>query len=60
VLERSLDLSFFMTNVTNNTYVTGVFPIYVQFGFESLTYSAPRMYGFNLRWRFGPGLNSGI
>ena len=60
VFGRSFDASFYMTNVTNNTYVTGAFPIYVQFGFESLVYSAPRMFGFNLRYRFGPGLNSGM
>src|SRR5579883_2509501 len=60
VLGRSIDAAFFMTNVTDNTYVAGVFPIYVQFGYEALTYNAPRMYGFTLRWRFGPGLDSGL
>ncbi len=56
---RPVDLSFFMTNVANKT-----FPIQVQAnygkngaryggGFARYLYSEPRMWGFQLRYRFG-------
>jgi len=56
-----MDLAFFMTNVTNKT-----FPIQVQAnygkngasygaGFARYIYSEPRMFGAQLRYRFGAG-----
>jgi len=53
VFGAPVDAGFFMTNVTDNTYVTGAYPIYVQLGFDALSYSAPRMFGFSLKYRFG-------
>ncbi len=56
---RPIDMSFFMTNVANKT-----FPIQLQAnygkngasyggGFARYVYSEPRMYGIQLRYRFG-------
>jgi iron complex outermembrane receptor protein len=53
IMGSTFDAAFFMTNVTNNTYVTGAYPIYAQFGFEALTYNAPRMFGITMKYRFG-------
>jgi iron complex outermembrane receptor protein len=50
-----VDLSFWMKNALDNTYVMGAVPIYTQLGFTSLTYSPPRFWGFTLKYRFGPG-----
>jgi iron complex outermembrane receptor protein len=48
-----LDLGFFMTNATNKEYVLGGLPLTNQLGTSTLTYGAPRMYGFRLGYRFG-------
>ncbi len=47
------DLSFFMTNATNKDYVLGGLPLSNTLGVSTLTYGAPRMYGFRLGYRFG-------
>jgi outer membrane protein OmpA-like peptidoglycan-associated protein len=41
-----------MKNALNDLYVQGAVPIYTQLGFTSLTYGPPRMFGFNLKYRF--------
>ncbi|MDB5392636.1 MAG: putative TonB-dependent receptor [Rhodospirillales bacterium] len=46
------DISFFMKNALDTTYVQGAVPIYTQLGFTSLTYNPPRMFGFNVKYRF--------
>ena len=33
-------------------YVQGAEPIYTQLGFTSLSYNPPRMFGFNVKYRF--------
>jgi iron complex outermembrane receptor protein len=55
VFSQTIDASFFMTNATDNTYVTGAYAVYKQLGFESLVYSPPRMFGFTVKYRFGGG-----
>jgi iron complex outermembrane receptor protein len=50
-----VDAGFFMKNALDTTYVQGAVPIYTQLGFTSLTYNAPRMFGFSLKYRFNEG-----
>jgi iron complex outermembrane receptor protein len=52
---HSIDAGFWMTNALNQTHIAGVFPIYSQLGFTSVAYNEPRMFGFSLKLRFGPG-----
>jgi len=52
VLSYPVDLSFYMRNATDNLYVQGAVPIYTQLGFTSLSYNPPRMFGFNVKYRF--------
>jgi len=49
-----VDLSFFMTNVTDATFVLGNFALYSQQGFVSKVYNEPQMWGFRLKYRFEP------
>ncbi|MFT3728637.1 MAG: TonB-dependent receptor plug domain-containing protein [Terricaulis sp.] len=49
-----VDLTFFINNVTDNTYATGTADFYNSpFGVATLTFGEPRMYGMRLRYRFG-------
>jgi iron complex outermembrane receptor protein len=57
---RPYDLSFFMTNVTDNVHVLGSVDTFPSLGFSSLVYNPPRMFGFTLKARFGPGLDTGL
>ncbi len=52
VLSYPVDVSFFMRNALDTTYVQGAASLYTQLGFTSLTYNAPRMWGFNVKYRF--------
>lgn len=47
------DVSFFMTNATDEEYVRGGLPIFNALGLSALTYGAPRMYGLRVGMRFG-------
>jgi iron complex outermembrane recepter protein len=60
IMGRPFDAEFFMTNATNNTYITGVNGLWTQLGYDTASFSEPRMFGFSLKYRFGPGLDSGI
>ncbi len=60
ILGHPFDAEFFMTNATNNTYITGVNGLWTQLGYDTASYSEPRMFGFSLKYRFGPGLGSGL
>jgi iron complex outermembrane receptor protein len=51
----SVDGAFFMTNALDQTHVQAVLPLYYVLGFTSLVYNEPRMFGFSLKVRFGPG-----
>jgi iron complex outermembrane receptor protein len=54
VYGQPFDLGFFMTNVTNATFVLGNFALYSQQGFVSKVYNEPRMWAFTLKYRFEP------
>jgi iron complex outermembrane receptor protein len=54
IFGRPLDAAFFMTNATDNLYLTGVIPLMTTLGISSGSYDPPRMYGFSLKYRFGP------
>ncbi len=60
IMRRPYDISFWMRNALDDTFVQGAVPIYSQLGFTSLTYNPPRMFGFTLKMRFGPGLDTGL
>ncbi len=51
---RPLDASFFMTNATDQTYIAGGTVVYSALGVNPVIYGEPRMWGFQLRYRFGP------
>ncbi len=53
IFGKPIDLSFFMTNVTNRKYLVAPLAIYPYFGFEGATTNMPRMFGFSLKYRFG-------
>jgi iron complex outermembrane receptor protein len=53
VLGYTVDARFFMTNATDNTFITGGFPLYAQLGYSAFAYNEPRMFGFSLKYRFG-------
>ena len=53
VMSRPVDLSLFMTNATNETFVTAVNDGYYKpYGTVSYLYNEPRMYGVQLRYHF--------
>jgi iron complex outermembrane receptor protein len=54
VAGRPLDASFFMTNATDQTYIAGGTVVYNALGVNPVIYGEPRMWGFQLRYRFGP------
>ena len=53
VLRSTVDVSFFMTNVTDNIYRVGQYSSYVSNGYITSFYGEPRMFGVQLRYRFG-------
>lgn len=54
---KPIDLSFFMTNATDEEYALGGLPLVNTLGVATLTYGAPRMFGFRLGYRFGNEAN---
>ncbi len=54
VFGRPFDLAFFMTNALDATFPQAASPVYNELGFTSLTYNEPRMFGFSMKYRFGP------
>jgi iron complex outermembrane receptor protein len=48
-----IDGSFFMSNALDKAYYLGGYPI-DSLGFAAALYGEPRMFGFRLRYRFGP------
>jgi iron complex outermembrane receptor protein len=52
VFSSNFDVSFFMKNALDKLYVQGAVPIYTQLGFTSLSYGAPQMWGFSLKYSF--------
>jgi iron complex outermembrane recepter protein len=55
VAGRPIDASFFMTNATDQVYIAGGTVVYNALGVNPVIYGEPRMFGFQLRYRFGPG-----
>jgi iron complex outermembrane recepter protein len=49
----SFDMSMFISNALNETYIAGTFPSYYQLGFVAARYGEPRMFGVRLNYRFG-------
>ena len=56
---RPFDAAFFMTNATDQVYLVGGTVVYDALGVNPVIYGEPRMWGFQLRYRFGPG-DSGL
>ncbi len=52
--QRPIDASFFMTNATDQLYIAGGTVVYNALGVNPVLYGEPRMWGFQLRYRFGP------
>ena len=48
-----VDLSAFVTNLTNDTYYSHVNGLFPSVGFDTATLGEPRMYGLRLRYSFG-------
>jgi iron complex outermembrane receptor protein len=48
-----VDAGFFVTNATNNVHLVGVGSLIASLGYIQGSYSEPRMYGFEVRYRFG-------
>jgi len=49
-----LDVSMFVTNATDEVYVTKNFGLYDVFGIQDVEYGEPRMIGAQIRYHFGP------
>jgi iron complex outermembrane receptor protein len=52
---QPVDLSLFVSNVTNQVTYTLIQPLFASFGFDLRYLGQPRMYGMRLRIRFGEG-----
>jgi iron complex outermembrane receptor protein len=53
IMGTSADLAFFVNNVANQVYKVGGNPLEHLTGTDSSIYGAPRMWGVELRYRFG-------
>ena len=53
MLGSSFDASAFVNNVTNRTYKVGANALEHEIGTTASIYAAPRMFGVELRYRFG-------
>jgi len=53
IMNKPVDLGFFVTNVTNKQYYSYVPGIAIGTGFETAVLGEPRMYGARIRLRFG-------
>jgi len=49
-----LDVSMFVTNATDEVYVTKNFGLYNVFGIQDVEFGEPRMIGAQIRYHFGP------
>ncbi len=58
IASRPVDASFFMTNATDQVYLVGGTVVYDALGVNPVLYGEPRMWGFQLRYRFGPAARS--
>ncbi|HTJ62750.1 MAG TPA: OmpA family protein [Alphaproteobacteria bacterium] len=53
IFGQPIDAQFFMTNVTDNEYRIGGFPVGTSLGFDAFVWNEPQMFGFSLKYRFG-------
>jgi iron complex outermembrane receptor protein len=53
VMDAPVDLSFFMTNVTNAKFPLSTSSAFNTFGIETQLTNVPRMWGFRMKYRFG-------
>jgi iron complex outermembrane receptor protein len=53
ILGQPIDLGLFVTNVLDADYGTGGIAVYNAAGFSTYVWSEPRMYGAQLKYRFG-------
>ena len=53
ILGKPIDLTFFMTNVTNEKFPLNAVNFFNAFGFESQIVNEPRMWGLRLKYSFG-------
>ena len=53
IMGYPIDASAFANNLFDTTYIAGTLPLYTLLGFSSVSYGAPRMFGFSLKYRFG-------
>ncbi len=53
VMSQPVDVSFFMSNVTDNVVKVGNVGIYNSQGYVDVIYNEPRMWGFHVKYRFG-------
>jgi iron complex outermembrane receptor protein len=53
VMNQPFDLAFFMTNATDNIYATGAYTLLGSIGIDTRSYGEPRMWGFQVTYRFG-------
>jgi iron complex outermembrane recepter protein len=54
IFESTFDASFFVTNVTDKVYTLGITDLYYTTGIVSEVLGEPRMFGVQLKYRFGP------
>jgi iron complex outermembrane recepter protein len=55
VFRKPVDVSFFMTNVTNKYYAQSGTGVYPSAGINGGLLGEPRMFGFDFKYRFGGG-----
>ena len=58
-MSQPFDVSLFMDNVTDQTYKVGADALLHLTGTSASIYGPPRMYGVEVRWRFGADANGG-
>ncbi len=54
IFQSTFDASFFATNVTDKVYTLGVYNLYNTTGTVADVLGEPRMFGVQLKYRFGP------
>ncbi len=55
VMNRPIDASFSVSNLTDTLYKIGGYPVYDTLGMTSLFYGEPRTFSFRVKWHWGPG-----
>ena len=53
IFGQPIDAAAFVSNLTDNTHISGIVPLYTVLGFSSESYNAPRMFGFSVKYHFG-------